>query len=94
MNGGLVYKGLIPYRDQDYTTFGVIYGKFSTNWGDVTEANGQGRADYELVFEWGYKIQITKFAFIQPDIQYVINPGGTNSIPNALVLGAQMGVTF
>ena len=94
VNGGLVYKGLIPYRDQDYTTFGVIYGKFSTNWGDVTEANGQGRADYELVFEWGYKIQITKFAFVQPDIQYVINPGGTNSIPNALVLGAQMGVTF
>lgn len=94
VNGGLVYKGLIPYRDQDYTTFGVVYGKFSTNWADVTEANGQGRADYELVFEWGYKIQITKFAFVQPDVQWVINPGGTNSIPNALVLGAQMGVTF
>ncbi len=38
----------------------------------------------------GLQIQITKFAFIQPDIQYVINPGGTNSIPNALVLGAQI----
>jgi porin len=31
---------------------------------------------------------------VQPDIQWVINPGGTGNIPNALVLGAQMGVTF
>ena len=41
-----------------------------------------------------YKIQMTKFAFVQPDIQWVINPRGTNRIPNALVLGAQMGVVF
>ena len=41
-----------------------------------------------------YKIQLTKFAFAQPDIQWVINPGGTNRIPNALVLGAHMGMVF
>ena len=41
-----------------------------------------------------YSALAGKFAFVQPDLQWVINPGGTNRIPNALVLGAQMGVTF
>lgn len=33
-------------------------------------------------------------ACIPPDVQRIINPGGTENIPNALVLGAQMGLTF
>lgn len=89
VNGGLVYKGLIPLRDDDMTTVGVVFGKFS----EYSETP-QGQQNYELVFETGYKIQLNKFAFFQPNIQWVINPGGTGNIPNALVLGAQMGLTF
>lgn len=94
VNGGLVYKGLVPTRDDDYTGLGVVYGKFSSNYARSVSDAGGGYPEYELVFEANYKIQITKFAFVQPDIQWVINPGGTGNIPNALVLGAQMGVTF
>ena len=94
VNGGLVYRGLIPARDDDYACFGVVYGKFSRNFARTVANAGEGYPNYELVFEWNYKIQLTKFAFVQPDIQWVINPGGTNRIPNALVLGAQMGVVF
>ena len=93
-NGGLIYKGLIPSRDHDFTCFGVVYGTFSKNYAQTVAETGAGNPTYELVFEWNYKIQITKFAFVQPDIQWVINPGGTGNIPNAFVLGAQMGVTF
>jgi porin len=92
--GGLVYQGLIPTRDKDMTTFGVVYGQFSDDYAAATEAAGGGSPDYELVFEWGYKVQLSKFLFVQPNIQYVINPGGAYNIPNALVLGAQCGVTF
>jgi porin len=94
VNGGLVYRGLIPGRDDDYACFGVVYGKFSRNFACTVANAGEGYPKYELVFEWNYKIQLTKFAFVQPDIQWVINPGGTNRIPNALVLGAQMGMVF
>lgn len=94
VNGGAVYKGLIPLRDDDFTCFGIVYGKFSSDYaGTVADADG-GYPTYELVFEWNYKIQITKFAFVQPDVQWVVNPGGTGNIPNALVLGMQAGVTF
>lgn len=94
VNAGLAYQGLIPTRDNDWTTFGIVYGKFSRNYARTVDALDQGYPSYELVLEWGYKVQITKFAFVQPDVQWVINPGGTGDIPNALVLGAQMGVTF
>jgi porin len=94
VNGGAIYKGLIPTRDNDYTCFGIVYGKFSSNYARNVSSGGGGYPSYELVFEANYKIQINKFAFFQPDLQWVVNPGGTGNIPNALVLGAQMGVTF
>jgi porin len=94
VNGGLAYKGLVPTRNDDYSCFGVVYGKFSRNFARSVAEAGGGYPDYELVFEWNYKVQLTKFAFVQPDLQWVINPGGTGRIPNALVLGGQMGMVF
>ena len=95
-NGGLVYTGLIPFRPRDVSIFGVAYGNFSSNYARANESSSSpgGYATYELVYEYGYRINLTKFAYIQPDAQWVINPGGTGNIPNALVLGAQIGVTF
>jgi porin len=93
-NGGLVYTGMIPCRPQDLSIFGVVYGNFSSNYAQANQASAGGYATYELVYELGYRINMTKFAYIQPDAQWIINPGGTGTIPNALVLGAQIGVTF
>ena len=93
-NGGLVYTGLIPARPRDLSIFGVAYGNFSDNYAAANQVVLGGNASYELVYEWGYRVNVTKFAYVQPDVQWVINPGGTGTIPNALVLGAQIGVTF
>ncbi|MCX6960409.1 MAG: carbohydrate porin [Verrucomicrobia bacterium] len=93
-NGGLVYTGMIPFRPQDVSIFGVAYGNFSSNYAQANQATAGGYATYELAYEFGYRINLTKFAYIQPDAQWIINPGGTGTIPNALVLGAQIGVTF
>jgi porin len=73
---------------------GVIYGRFSRAYAGTQIFLGNGDPRYELVIEAGYRIQFTKFASIQPDVQYIVNPGGTGRIPNALVLGAQIGITF
>lgn len=94
VNGGLAYKGLIPTRDNDQTVFGVVYGQFSDDYAAATEATGGGSPEYELVFEWGYRVQFNQWLYVQPNLQYVINPGGAHNIPNALVLGAQCSVTF
>jgi len=93
-NAGIIYKGLVPTRDEDFTIFGLVYGKFSRNYARTVDEAGGGYPQYEMVLEAAYRVNFTKFAYIQPDLQWVINPGGTGNIPNALVLGAQMGVTF
>lgn len=92
-NAGAFYKGLIPARDDDYTIFGFVYGKFSDQ-NFVQKGDVYVSTDYEIVLELGYRVNLSKFAYVQPDLQYVINPGGSGTVPNALVLGAQMSVVF
>ena len=94
VNSGIVYKGLVPARDHDTTMLGFVYGNFSDDYAGTVAATGAGTPSYEIALEAGYRIQVTKFAYIQPNVQWIINPGGTGNIPNALVLGAQMNVTF
>ncbi len=81
VSGGLVYKGLLPNRNYDKAAFGFAYGKISE---DVLDK------DYELMFEITYLIQMKRWLEIQPDIQWIVNPGGNSDTPNALVIGMQM----
>jgi carbohydrate-selective porin OprB len=39
-----------------------------------------------------YAIALGRRLTVQPDIRYVINPGGVSSVGNAVVLGAQVGI--
>jgi carbohydrate-selective porin OprB len=39
-------------------------------------------------------MQVSKCTYVQPNVQWVIHPGGRDGIPNALVLGAQIDVNF
>lgn len=94
VNGGAIYTGLIPGRDNDATILGFIYGNFSSSYAGAQLANGNGSPNYELVYEAGYRINFTKYAYFQPDVQWIINPGGLGSTPNALVIGAQTGIIF
>ncbi len=94
LNAGAVYTGLFPMRDLDATMLGFVYGKFSRNFARSVDVSGGGYPQYEIVLEAGHRFQINQFLYAQPNLQWVINPGGTGNIPNALVLGAQVGVVF
>ena len=76
---GLVYRGLIHNRDLDSIGIGVANIRF-----------GQGTRDrnglvYEHVTEGFYKARINDYLVIQPDIQFIANPGGNGR--DALVAG-------
>jgi porin len=93
-DGGAIYTGLIPGRENDATLLGFVYGDFSSSYAAKQLTNGRGNPNYELAYEAGYRINFTKFAYFQPDLQWIIHPGGLTATPNALVLGAQMGLVF
>jgi porin len=91
---GLNYKGLFPGRNDDSTLFFATFGKFSNDYAKERVAAGDADRDYEMVLEIGHRFEVTPFSYIQPDLQYIIHPGGTGDIDNALVAGVQFGVTF
>lgn len=91
---GANYKGLIPGRPDDRAVAFFTYGQFSDDYSDQLVAGGGSSVDNEMVFETGYRIAITDSIYAQPDVQYVINPGGTGDIDNAVVLGVQFGASF
>ncbi len=87
VNGGLLFNAPFASRADDVICFGVAYGKYS----DDLPAPRAG--SYEAIFEINYKFQINRFAFIQPNLQYVLNTGG-GAYPDAVVLGIQYGMSF
>jgi porin len=91
---GAQYVGPFAGRNQDRLIFGTTFGKLSDDYASEQVSLGNGDPDYEWVLELGYRIQLTKFAYIQPDIQYVVQPGGTGEIPDATVIGMQFGVSL
>ncbi len=94
-HAGLVYKGLIPGRDTDQLGAAFGYGNYSADKIDAENAAGNPvHQTYEAVMEIDYRVQLTRFAFVQPFWQYIIRPNGTGSVANANILGLHMGVTF
>ena len=90
IDGGLTYKGLIPTRDNDVLGVAVGYGHLNNEPQDNEERSNPG---YEMMLETTYQIELTSWITVQPDLQYVIHPSGTN-IANALVLGTRATLSF
>lgn len=92
--GGLMWQGAIPGRDRDNVLLSFYTGGFSGDYANSQAEAGNGRPTVETVLEASYIVQLTDNLQIQPDVQWVIQPGGTGDIPNALVIGFQVGLTF
>ncbi len=82
---GLVYKGLIPTRDEDHTALGFFYGKLS---GDLDPGGS------EKILEINHTIQATPWFYVRPDLQLVFDPAGVSSADTAVVFGGEIGITF
>lgn len=95
MDAGLMYTGLFPNRDQDVTGIGFAWGVWSNQLRKYQGDEGLYRQRYEIILEATHKIAVNQWLYIQPDLQYIVNPsGGTKDLPDALVIGARTGVTF
>ena len=92
---GLVYEGLIPTRDTDKLMFAIAYGSYSYYNIQSLQADGVvNQPNYTMVLEWDYRLQINKWAYFQPFVQYIIKPNGTGNVQNATILGFAYGLVF
>jgi len=91
---GLSYKGLIPTRDNDTVGIGFGYAQLSDGARNSLQDEGSAPIGAEMVIEFTYQAAITPRLVVQPDLQYIINPGGTTDLNNALVIGGRASITF
>ena len=91
---GLTYKGLIPSRDDDTIGIAFNYAQLSVGAQQAAIASGSVGVGAEMVLEVTYQAQITKWLSMQPDLQFVINPGGNQDLKNAVVIGLRTAITF
>ncbi|WPL19870.1 Outer membrane protein D1 [Thiorhodovibrio winogradskyi] len=94
LNAGLVYRGLFRARPQDSTGFGLAVGWYGDPYNRGLQAAGQARKDHEAVIELNHRFALGHGIAIQPDLQYILRPGGTGDIDNALVIGAKISLDF
>jgi porin len=85
--GGFVARGLIPSRESDAAGIYVTHV-------DLSDEPGAGFADDETAIDLYYRIQVTPAVYVQPELQYIINPSGDPTVDDALVGGIRVGITF
>lgn len=88
---GLHYKGPIPKRDNDLVGIAVGTGNFASRLNNLTYADG-GKIGNETVLEGFYRLFITKWFYLQPDVQFIMNPGG--QYQSSVAIGIRSVITF
>lgn len=90
-NTGFTWTGALPGRDEDAAGVGLVWTRLTP--GQTAQLDGNNRGN-EFVAELTYQAQITPWFELQPDLQMVVQPGGSTAIPGALVLGLSATIDF
>lgn len=87
---GIQYDGLLPGRDADRWG-GAVYS---------VHASGPFRSmvnpafTRETGFETYYLVQVSPWLAVTPNLQYIVNPGGSNAADDAIAVNLRLRFTF
>jgi porin len=114
VDGGLTFKGPLATRPEDIIGIGAAWGHISPAAQafdrDIVALTGQPMPirDYEFAAELSYQWKLADNWMIQPNLQYIVHPGGNipiptgasatsaavHAIPDALVIGLRTAFKF
>ena len=93
-DAGLTFTGMIPGRPNDALAVGFAYTGISDQVSAFDVDSGEPVArEYESLIEIAYTLEVTTGWVLQPDFQYLWNPGG-GGVDDATVVGARNTFTF
>lgn len=87
---GLHYTGLFSTRDTDVTSLGIAHARNSSDFKD----SDPSAESAETAIELNYRAEITPYLAITPDLQYIVNPGTSPDLDDAVVIGARFEVSM
>jgi porin len=89
------WQGTIPGRDEDRLGVGIAYVHLSRQMRNARKIAGDPfPPDYELVLETVYEASITPWFTLQPGLQWIHQPGGSDALPDAWVFLLRGILTF
>jgi porin len=91
-SAGMSITGIVAGRDDDQFGVGLAYAENGRAFRDAMANAGIMTDAAELTLESTYRASVTPWLILQPDIQYVINPGTDPSLDNALIAGFRIEV--
>lgn len=84
---GIVFTKMVPGREDDQFALSYSVARTSDKYRVAAGVAGQQATAYEAVWELAYRMPVTPWLTLQPDLQYVVHPGADASVDNATVLG-------
>lgn len=84
VGAGLTWRGLLPTRDEDVLGAGISWVHLDD--ADLPPSAARGETALELF----YRARLAPWAWLQPDLQFLVDPGGTD--PDVLVGTLRLGV--
>jgi porin len=108
LNAGVTVHEPFPHRDDDTFAVGMGFAKVSSAAGDLDRATAAFSGAFtpvrtsETFIEVSYQYQVAPWWQLQPDMQYVFNPGGgvvnpenpSQKVGNELILGLRTTILF
>ena len=87
---GASYQGLIPSRDSDTLGFGIAQSILSKD----LRRHVNDLADRETVYDLYYKIIVTPWCKVTPDLQVITNPSGSKDARDAVTAGIRVEINL
>lgn len=92
---GVIRTGTFSSRPQDSVSLFWARGNVSGSLGRTQALGAQtARQTDEMVIEADYGIQLTPWLNMMPNVQIVLRPGATGTVPDAVVLGLKTNLTL
>jgi len=85
--GGLLWRGPLQGRPDDLLALGVAHARHGSSFLQAQREAGRLLEEAETVMELTYKARLGDYFFLQPDLQWIRNPGMNPTLSQALVLG-------
>ena len=93
-SAGLVLRGPLLGLEDEAIGLGVTVAENGRPFRRAQAALGAPVEKRETALELTYRAQLTPWLAVQPDVQYVINPGADPALKNALVAGLRFEVAW
>lgn len=94
IGGGIVHSGIFPQLDNDQMGVAIAAAHTSEKFKQAFIKQGEQIDNWEMAVELTYRAEINDWFSIQPDLQYIINPGFNPALKNAVTFGIRTEICF